>query len=182
MRKFQKSGSPGHRLPGALSTIVAALALSACLDNVPPGLKPMVDSRLPRAVSLAESAAAGCVAHKAAEGPDSASSPAVGTSLAEELEVVEILVRCDWEPRDEKSPEGREHSFTFPPLRRAARHSHSPPPKLVYDTFVKLGDHNFERVHVPSQFTDAASSADIVVTRPIPGGGTVEVTVATVKR
>ena len=95
MSKFQRSGPPEHRRPGALFTVVAALALGACLDNVPPELKPMVNSRLPRAVS---------------------------------------------------------------------------------------GDHDFERVHVPSQFTDAASSADIVVTRSIPGGGTVEVTVATVKR
>ncbi|MBK7825610.1 hypothetical protein [Nannocystis sp.] len=47
---------------------------------------------------------------------------------------------------------------------------------------MKRGDHDFERVYVPSQFSDVASSADIVATRQIPGGGTVEVTVATVKR
>jgi hypothetical protein len=182
MRKFHRAGSPGDRPPGALFTVIAALTLGACADKVPPELKPMVDSRLPRAVSLAENAAARCDARKTTEAPGPAISPAVGTSLAEELEVVEILVRCDWEARDERSPEGGEDSFTFPALRRAVRHSHGSPPRLVYDTFVKRGDRDFERVHVPSQFTDAASSADIVVTRPIPGGGTVEVTVATVKR
>jgi hypothetical protein len=181
MRQFQRFGAPGSRFAVAVLA-VASLALGACLDNVPPELRPMVDSRLPRAVSLAESAAARCAAHRAGEDPEPAVSPAVGTSLAEELEVVEIVVRCDWEPSDGKSPAGDEHSFTFPPLRQTAAHTHSPPPALVYDTFVKRGDRDFERVHVPSQFSDVASSADIVVTRLIPGGGTVEVTVATVKR
>lgn len=181
MRQFQRFGTSGNGLPGA-ALIVAALAVSACLDKVPPELKPLVDSRLPRTIFLAEAAAARCAAHKAAEGSAPAMSPAVGTSLAEELEVVEILVRCDWERKDENSPEGGEQSFTFPLLRQAARHSHTPPPQLVYDTFVKRGDHDFERVYVPSQFSDLASSADLVVTRSIPNGGTVEVTVATVKR
>jgi len=177
MRKFQ-----GFDLPGVTCIVVAALAFVACGDKVPPELQPMVDSRLPQVVSLAETAAARCAAHRASEGPDPVLSPAVGNSLAEELAVVEILVRCDWESSDEKKSEGEGHSFAFPPLRQAVRQSRRSPPVLVYDTFVKQGDRDFERVHVPSQFSDVASSADIVVTRPIPGGGTVEITVATVKR
>jgi hypothetical protein len=183
MRQLQTSGRPGFRLPGAAFAVVAALGLVACsLDNVPPELKPMVDSRLPRAGSIAEIAAEQCVAHKETGGPAPTVSPAAGTSLAEELEVVEILVRCDWEEGKETSPEGGELSFSFPALRRAQQHHHHPSPRLVYDTFVKRGDTDFDRVHVPSRFSDVESSADIVATRPIPGGGTVEVTVATVKR
>jgi hypothetical protein len=53
---------------------------------------------------------------------------------------------------------------------------------VVYDTFATQGDRDFERVLVPSQFSGVAASADIVVTRAIPGGGTAEITVATVKR
>jgi hypothetical protein len=182
MRQLQTSGRPGYRFPGATFIVVATLGIVACLDNVPPELKPMVDSRLPRAVNLADSAAERCAAHKETEGPGPTVSPAAGTSLAEELEVVEILVRCDWEQSDDTTTEGGGLSFSFPPLRQAKPHTHSPSPKLVYDTFVKRGDRDFERVHVPSQFSDVASSADIVVTRPLRGGGTVEVTVATVKR
>lgn len=182
MRQLQASGRPGYRFPGATFIVVAALGIVACgLDNIPPELKPMVDSRLPWAVSLAESAGKQCAELKETERPAPTASPAVGKSLAEELEVVEILVRCDWEQSDE-APEGRGSSFSFPPLRRAEQRTHTPSPRLVYDTFVKHGDHDFERVYVPSQFSDGASSADIVATRPIPGGGTVEVTVATVKR
>lgn len=96
--------------------------------------------------------------------------------------MIEILVRCAWGQSPATPPESGEHSFSFPPLRQAAPHAHSPPPALRYDTFVKAGDQDFERVHVPSQFSQVAASADIVVTRPIPGGGTVEVTVAMVKR
>lgn len=181
MRQFQRFGTSGKRLHGA-ALIIAALALSACLDKVPPELKPLVDSRLPRTISLAEAAAARCAAHKAAEGSAPPVSPAVGTSLSEELEVVEIIVHCDWQPQSENSSTDAEHSFTFPPLRQAVRRSHTPAPQVVYDTFSRPGDHDFERVHAPSQFSDLASSADLVVTRSIPGGGTVEVTVATVKR
>jgi hypothetical protein len=182
MRQFQ-TGRPGNRFPGVTLAVVATMGIVACsLDNVPPELKPMVDGRLPRAVSLAEAAAKLCAEYKEAGGPVPTVSPSVGTSLAEELEVVEILVRCDWEQSEGASPEGGELSFSFPSLRQATQHAHSPSPRLVYDTFVKRGDHAFERVHVPSQFSDVASSADIVATRPIPGGGTVEVTVATVKR
>ena len=163
--------------------IVAALVNLACtMDHVPPELKPIVDSRLPRAISLAESAAIQCAAHKETGGSAPTGSPARGTSLAEELEVIEILVRCDWGHRHDTPPEGVEPSFSFPPLRLATPHAHSPAPKLVYDSFVKQGDHDFERVYVPSQFSGAALSADILVTRPLPGGGSVEVTVATVKR
>lgn len=163
--------------------VVAALGFVACsLDNVPPELKPVVDSRLPRAGSLAEIAAEQCVVYKEARGPAPTVSPAVGTSLAEELEVVEILVRCDWAARGDASAGAGEHSLSFPPLRRAKQHDHDPSPRLVYDTLVKRGDDDFDRVHVPSKFSDAESSADIVATRPLPGGGTVEVTVATVKR
>jgi hypothetical protein len=180
MRQLKTSGRPGHRFATFIS--VAALGIVACGDNVPPELRPIVDSRLPRAVSLAEIAAKQCADHKAGKAASPTVSPAVGTSLAEELEVLEILVRCDWEASDGKQPESSEHSFSFPPLRQAKQHTHGTPPKLVYDTFVKRGDRDFERVHVPSQFSDAASSVDIVVTRAIPGGGTVAVTVATVKR
>jgi hypothetical protein len=180
MRQFQRFGPPGCRSPGVI--IAAALWIVGCLDNVPPELKPMVDSRLPRAIDLAESAAGRCAAHRTTGDPAPTESPTVGTSLAEELEVVEILVRCDWGESDGASTGSGEQSFTFPPLRQTSRYSHSPPPKLVYDTFIKRGDRDFERVLVPSQFSDVANSADIVVTRPIPGGGTVEVTVATVKR
>ena len=181
MRQFQSSGPPGRKPPGVI--IAVALWVVACtLDNVPPELKPMVDSRLPRAIDLAEVAASQCAAHRVTGDPAPTTSPTAGTSLAEELEVVEILVRCDWGESDEASSADGEQSFTFPPLRRASRHSHNPSPKLVYDTFIKRGDRDFERIHVPSQFSDVASSVDIVVNRPIPGGGTVEVTVATVKR
>lgn len=162
--------------------VVAALALGACSDKVPPELQPMVDSRLPQAVSLAETAAARCAERKATEGPEPAVSPAVGTSLAEELAVVEILVRCNWGQSDEKMPEAEGHSFAFPPLRQAARRPHGAPSAVVYDTFATQGDRDFERVLVPSQFSGVAASADIVVTRAIPGGGTTEITVATVKR
>lgn len=183
MRQFQTSGHPAYRFPGATFIVVAATAIFACrLDNLPPELKPMVDSRLPRAVSLAESAAQRCAEPKAADGPAPPVSPARGTSLSEELEVIEILVRCDRGQSHATPPGTGAHSFSFPPLRQAAPHAHSPPPELRYDTFVKLGDQDFERVLVPSQFSQVASSADIVVTRPIPGGGTVEVTVAMVKR
>lgn len=183
MRQLQTSGRPGHRYSGAAFIIVVTLVNVACpLDHVPPELKPMVDSRLPRAVSLAESAASQCAEHKETGGSGLTVSPAVGTSLAEELEVIEILVRCDWGHRHDTPPESGEISFSFPPLRHAKQLTHSPSPKLVYDSFVKKGDHEFERIYVPSQFSDAAISADILATRPIPGGGTVEVTVATVKR
>lgn len=183
MRQLQTSGRPGNRFPGAAFTIVATLVNVACtLDHVPPELKPMVDSRLPRAVSLAETAAVQCAAHKETGGSAPTVSPAVGTSLGEELEVIEILVRCDWGHHHDTPSEGGEPSFSFPPLHRAKQHTHSPSPTVVYDSFVKQGNHTFERVFVPSQFSDAALSADIIATRPIPGGGTVEVTVATVKR
>lgn len=183
MRKFQTSGSPERRGPRVTIIVMAVSGLLGCgVDVIPPELKPMIDSRMPRAISLAESVATKCAAQREAEGSVPAASPAAGTSLAEELEVVEILVRCDWGDSDEHSPEAGAHSFMFPPLRQATRHTHAPSPVLVYDTFVKRGDHDFERVLVPSQFSDATGSADIVATRPIPGGGTVEVTVATVKR
>ena len=180
MRQLQTSGRPRDRIPGATCILVAMLELIACgMDNIPPELKPLVDRRLPWAVSLAESAAKQCAEIKEAKSPAPTMSPAAGKSLAEELGVIEILVRCDWEESDEM-PEGG--SFTFPPLRRTGQHTHSPSARLVYDTFVKRGDQDFERVYVPSQFSDVASSADIIATRPIPGGGTVEVTIATVNR
>ena len=181
MRQFQRADLPGRRYPGVTFIVVAALWIVACFDSIPPELKPMIDSRLPRTMSLADSAAELCAAHKAADGPPRPVSPAAGNSLAEELEVVEILVRCDWAGTDDAPSASEEHSFTFPPLRQAALRPHSPPPRLVYDTFIKRGDRDFERVHVPSRFSDLASSADIVATRPIPGGGTGEVTVAAVK-
>lgn len=173
MRQFQTSGRPGRRSPGAAFVVVATLGSVACsVDDIPPELKPTVSSRLPRAVNLAESAAEQCAAHKETGASAPTVSPAVGTSLAEELEVIEILVRCDWE----------RGAFSFPPLRQANQRTHDPSPRLVYDTLIKRGDQDFERVHVPSRFSDAAASADIVASRSIPGGGTVEVTVATVKR
>ena len=183
MRKLQTSGRPGNRFPGATFILVATLVNITCtLDHVPPELKPMVDSRLPRAVSLAETAAVQCAAHKETGGSTPTVSPAVGTSLAEELEVVEILVRCDWGHSHGSPHEADEPSFSFPSLHQAKQHTHSPSPAVVYDSFVKQGNQTFERVFVPSQFSDAALSADILASRPIPGGGTVEVTVATVKR
>lgn len=180
MRQLQTSGRPRDRIPGATCILVAMLGLIACgMDNIPPELKPLVDRRLPWAISLAESAAKQCAEIKEAKSPAPTTSPAAGKSLSEELGVIEILVRCDWEQSDEM-PEGG--SFAFPPLRRTGQHTHSQSARLVYDTFVKRGDQDFERVYVPSQFSDAASSADIIATRPIPGGGTVEVTIATVNR
>lgn len=180
MRQFQTSGRPRDRVPGATCILAAMLGIIACgLDNIPPELKPLIDRRLPWAVSLAESAAKQCAERKQAKGPAPTTSPAAGKSLAEELGVIEILVRCDWDQSDEM-PEGG--SFAFPPLRGTGQHTHSPSARLVYDTFVKRGERGFEQVYVPSQFSDVASSADIIATRPIAGGGTVEVTIATVNR
>lgn len=155
-----------------------------CSDRVPPDLRPLVDRRLPLAISLAEKAAEQCAALRDRQSAAPPSSPAAGTALAEELTVTEILVRCDWMPADtpETVPAGGDRSLAFAPLRQAEQRTHQPPPRLVYDNYLARGDWDFEHVHVPSVFSELTSSADIVVTRPIPGGGTVEVTVAMERR
>lgn len=182
MRRFQTHARPVGAA-GLTFAVAATMGLAACpLDNVPPAMKPMIDARMPRAINLADSAAKLCAEYKESGGSPTAASPAVGTSLAEELEVIEILVRCVWDPHDDTPPGEQLRNYRFPPLRKAAPHDHDPAPRMVYDSFVKDGDHDYERVFTPSQFSDSPDSADIIATRPIPGGGTVEVTVSTVKR
>lgn len=180
MRQLQNLRSPGG--PWAAFAVSAVMALTACVDNVPPELEPMVDVRLPLVISLAENAADACSALRTSEAAAPKASPAASTALAEEIEVVELVVRCNWSEPDDAAPGGGESTQVFPPVRKAARHAHSPPPKVVYDTFVKRGDRDYERVYVPSQYSESSNSADIVVARPIRDGGVVEVTVAMVKR
>lgn len=188
MRKFQRPEGPGRdRRARELSIIVVSAMVVACsLDKIPDELRPAVEPRIPFAVSLAESSAALCAAVKeggSAKTPGT-TSPAVGTALATDLAVVEILVRCVW-AGDAEGDSSSSHIagllFDFPPLRAANRRERGAPATLVYDTRVRPGDPAYERVHVPSMYSELAGSADITAIEPIPSGGSVEVTVA-VKR
>lgn len=142
----------------------------------------MVDARLPLAISLAKGGAAHCPDPTTDAAPASPATPARGTALGTDMNVVEILVRCIWPGDDEHSSHVESgHEYTFPALRKAERRSHSSPPQLIYDTFVKKGDPSFERIYTPSMYCDEPDSLDIVVTQPTPGGGSIEVTVAVKK-
>lgn len=179
MTKTPGVAAPARRMSAGFWVATTLAASGACtLDKIPEDLRPTIEPRLPLAISVAKSAAAQCAEVKHSAAPPPAVSPAADTALATDLAVVDILVRCRWADEQGPAPPSAGHTFEFPPLHGAPRHAPATPPVLVYDSYIKPGDLDFERVHVPSVYSDIASSADIVATEPIPDGGAVEVTVA----
>lgn len=182
MREDHGLDVPPSRWWATLTASVAVTLTGACtLDNIPDELRPTIEPRIHLAISLAKTAATRCADVKKAATPPPTTSPAEHTALAADLAVTEILVRCRWVDQDDPSPQPVERTFDFPPLHGVPRRTLAAPPVLVYDSCVKPGDPDFERIHVPSSYSDIVDSADIVATEPIRDGGTVEVTVA-VKR
>ena len=169
--------------------IISALAplclVTACRRSVPREVADTVEKQKPNAIALAEQAAAQCAALKQrgpfapspVDAPPPPPSPAVGSPLASEPHVVDVLVSCSWpDPRGGgawggtsfpklKGPPG-------PPLRNVAM-----PENLAMENCSKDA-HHCEQVRVPSWYHPSESSADIRVLRPTPDGGEIEVVVA----
>jgi hypothetical protein len=160
--------------------LVAALALVGCREQVDPRLQALIDTNLPRAIELAEAVASRCPSMRQGGPPVAAGrelrSPALGSALAADADVLEVEVSCSW-PVDASTKTGEVRFGTyFPGLRAAERLRSAADSTTVYSG--AMG----ETVARPSVHGDTMDSLDIRVVRDTPDGGQIEVVVSVVKR
>lgn len=170
----------------ALAGVLALSVSVACGKKAPTEVQAAIDAQHAAAIKVASEAAALCPAVKGSApfqanplaAPSPPPNPAKGTALESDKSVVDVFVMCSWpDPRDAKgaiwagtglhSLKGTSNVQTKPVTM---------PEDISADT-CKKDAHNCERTVVPSRYSTSARSADLLVVRPTPDGGQVEVTV-----
>jgi hypothetical protein len=170
-----------------LAPVVLVAVFGGCGRKLPDAVKQAVETNRPLAVKVAEDAAKLCPGMKAAapfqKDPSSAPppppSPATGTALATDAQVVDVYITCSWpDPRDSSGSTWAGTSFprlkgtTAVPVRAVTM------PEDMVETSCKAGVHDCMQIISPSRHHADEASADIRVLRPTPDGGEVEVVVA----
>ncbi len=169
--------------PASLKLLVKLLSglvfLSSCSKRIPNEVAPAVETNLPIAIQVAENAAKSCPDLKAnhSMGSPQAPSPAKGSALETNMQVVDVSITCMWpDPRDSTGATGEGTAFprlkgkSAVPLRAVTM------PEDFARTTCQKDPNNCEQVVVPSRHVASESSADIRVVRKTPVG-TVEVVV-----
>lgn len=183
MHLFTQRSTSQFIVPLALVSI-----LSSCSRRVPNEVDSAVEKNLPIAIQVAEDAAKLCPQLKTGApfnpnplaAPPPPPSPAVGTALATDAHVLDVLISCNWlDPRDKT---GNTSAGTFfPTLKNKAGvppRAVTMPEDLAMNTCKKDANH-CEKIVVPSRYSTADNTADIRITRKTVDG-TVEVLVIVV--
>jgi hypothetical protein len=173
-----------------LSRIAVALGLClvGCSKPVPPEVEEAVDRSLPLAIKVAEDAAKLCPSqlenmpfHNPPKNSPPPASPAAGTALESDPQVVDVFVMCSFpDPRDASVMGGT----GLQSLRKTSQVPARPvtmPEDLAENTCRKDASH-CQQVIVPSRVSPNEKSADIRIIRPFEGGGQVEVRVVLVPK
>jgi len=174
-----------HARRTCLVTLLAGLG-TGCGRDLPEAVKPTILAQRGAAIELADAAARVCpqavlsapFQPNPMAAPALPGNPAVGTALANDPHVLDVIVSCSWpDPRD---PSGETWGGTSLPRL----HDHWGPPVRVVtmpEDFIEntcKGDaKTCEQLIVPSRHHEDASSADLRIVRPTEDGGVAEVTV-----
>lgn len=164
-----------------------AIPMIGCSKTIPDELQPVLEGERTTAAKIAEAAAAACPAFKlgAPFQPDpmaapkpSVPHPAKGTSLESNGQVKDVLVMCSWpDPRDAS---GTTWGGTAMPALKGTNSKKTRPVTMPEDmarNTCKNDRTSCEQIVVPSRYLPSETSADLLVVRPTPDGGTAEVTV-----
>jgi hypothetical protein len=150
--------------------VAALLALSALgCNRMPEEMQALVDRHIGAARQVAESAASDCAAVWA--GPEMRPSPAEGTPLASSSDVLNVDATCfigSWTKLG-----GSSTGTSFLSLR--PRTGTTAGEGETY--WLAEGERRVERVNAISSHVNDPRAFDLIVQRPIPSGGWIQVTV-----
>lgn len=176
MHERERKGTTVGALRGWPMCWLGLVALLGC-RRVPATLRPTVDKHLPQVQALAAAAGARCEEVRntgigAVIQGTVPTSPATGTALERDPEVLQVEVTCFW---PSASGAGTGEGNSFQPLRaQAERRSGS------VDVYKLAGDdqnHTLEEVEHPAVRVHDPAAFDLRVLRPTPSGGWIEVVV-----
>ncbi len=168
-----------------LFIVACVLSSFGCGKRIPNEVSAAVEATLPMAIAVAEDAGKLCPQLKASapfqpdpmSAPAPPGSPARGSALQKQTQVVDVLISCSWpDPRDGTGATWG--GTSFPRLRGKVGVPLRPvtmPEDMARDTCAK-DSQSCERVIVPSRHMASEASADVRVVRKTTDG-TVEVVV-----
>lgn len=178
-----------HVILKSTTALLIACSLGGCSKAVPEEVRVVLDANHADAVKAADAAVAICPAWKERSGvtgkipievaPPTTDHPARGTSLESDGKIRDVYVSCTWpDPRSE----GTESGLSIPALKGqnvSAQRRVTMPEDFAKNTCDEgVGD--CERVIVPSRYAAEEASADLVIQRKLPDGGTALTTVVIV--
>ena len=163
--------------------VVLGVCLVGCSRPVPPEVEEAVERNMPLAIKVAEDAAKLCPSqqenapfHNPPKNSPAPASPALGTALETDTQVVDVFVMCSFpDPRDASMMAGTGLQSLRKTSQVPAR-AVTMPEDMAENTCRKDESH-CQQVIVPSRVLPSDKSADIRIVRSFEGGGRVEVRV-----